>query len=171
MSAMVGVPFGGPRSGRGGSGHWQVMVESRPRCRGDEIGKHSGLKIRRLTAYGFKSRPRHHRHFPKSLYRPSAARAIHDCPSGGEKSRSRFCTCPLPPVPFGLAVKSRSVRPFAFLHSLIPARLHDRLTRGVFHFKPQNIRRQSFDGDKQATNDRFDVRKPLHILTSRLPLS
>jgi hypothetical protein len=42
---------------------WPVhgaMVESRPPCRGDEIGKHSGLKIRRLTACRFKSGPRHH---------------------------------------------------------------------------------------------------------------
>lgn len=46
----------------------QAMVEfastrgSDP-CRGDEIGKHSGLKIRRLTACRFKSGPRYQEAF------------------------------------------------------------------------------------------------------------
>ena len=41
-----------------GNGRIRVRTRFDP-CRGDEIGKHSGLKIRRFTACRFESGPRH----------------------------------------------------------------------------------------------------------------
>ena len=54
---------------RADSGRWRLSGLARPPSdgripsawRGDEIGKHSGLKIRRLTACRFKSGPRYQR--------------------------------------------------------------------------------------------------------------
>jgi hypothetical protein len=63
-SEQTPAPIDRPGGRRGVPRDWPAhgaMVESRPPCRGDEIGKHSGLKIRRLTACRFKSGPRHHR--------------------------------------------------------------------------------------------------------------
>lgn len=53
-----------------GNGRIRVHTRFDP-CRGDEIGKHSGLKIRRLTACRFKSGPRH-----QEVFHPIAEKSL-----------------------------------------------------------------------------------------------